>query len=472
MKNSQILEDKTDIFVEYPFLKLFHHDIFGLEISVEPIKGEWNLNLKNPLGYSPLINTPILEHLNKEKNIGFDSKGRYWYSAFLPPISRENSEVFKKFLKVNIELSIKNQIKSKVGLYEHIPQAATIAITPKCNYKCEHCSFKTKNQGKEWNLDDLKNVIDQLLKLGTYNITFTGGEPLLYPHLEEAISYVDKKEAIVGMFTNGYFLTEKKAKSLYNAGLDYIFISLDSPVAKEHNKNRMGREDSDVFDRAIEATRIAKETGFVAGISTFMTPEKIKRGYLEKMYEFGEKLGVDEIVYFDLVPSGNLAILSGNQLLSHEDHKKLALFHIEKNKKGVKGPRATTQSYVNFSEWSGGRCYAFNYQCYIDPEGEMFGCDFHDFSIGNVLEIGVKKAFENGANHPLYNTPCSQCRKQSPQFEPIRVVTNEIKKSKQRVVTLEEIEKFLAKNYGANIPLTFNELERLRKEHKELRLDN
>jgi len=454
------------ISISYSFLNLFHHDILGVEVGVDPKKGEWFLNLKGPLR-----DWTVLKHLNKEKNVGLDSRGRYWYSAFIPPFSKENPEVLEKFFRLNLGLATQNTINEKLGLKrKYVPQAATIAVTPRCNYNCAHCSFKKKNQGKEWNLESLKRVISQLLKMGTYNITLTGGEPLLYSRLEEIINFIDKKEAIVGMFTNGYFLNKKKAKSLYEAGLDYVFVSIDSPDSKEHNKNRTGRENSFAFERAIEAVKIAKKTGFVTGISTFMTPEKIKKGYLEKMYQLGEELNVDEIVYFDCVPAGNYHLMSRTQLLSYQDHKKLALFHVEKNKRGIEGPRATTQSYVNFSEWSGGRCYAFNYQCYIDPEGEMFGCDFQDFSIGNVLEIGVKEAFEKGSKYPLFNVPCTQCRKQSPQFDPIRVATAELRKTKKGVIRLEDIEEFLAKNYGAQIPLTFEELGRLRQKYKGLRL--
>lgn len=465
------MTELNKISVEYSLLELFGNTIGDIEIGVDADKGNWYIDLKGLLRYLPKTTDPIIKHLN-EKNIGLDSRNRYWYSAFIPPISRENGEVFKKFLKVQFKTAIKNKIRNKIDLEnEYKPHATTIALTAKCNYKCEHCSFKSKKQATEWNLYDLKNVIDQLLKLSTYNITYTGGEPLLYSDLEEAIGYVDKKEAIVGMFSNGALLTKKRAQGLKDYGLDYIFISIDSPYKREHNKNRLGREDADAFDRAIEAVKIAKKTGLVTGISIFMTPEKVERGYAEEMYQLGKKLEVDEIVYFDGVPAGKFAMLPRTQLLSHEQHRELAEFHMKKNKKGVEGPRATTMSYINFNEWSGGRCFAFNNQAYIDPEGNMFGCDFQDFSTGNVREIGVKEAFERGAKHPLYNTPCGRCRKQSYEFNPIRIATDRIKTQKpDSVVYLDDIEKFFAQNYGTKIPITWDELEKLRE--KGLTLDS
>lgn len=57
------------------------------------------------------------------------------------------------------------------------------------------------------------------------------GEPLLNPHLEEFIALARSSmppSASIGFQTNGQILTPARAKSLLNAGLDRICLSLDS----------------------------------------------------------------------------------------------------------------------------------------------------------------------------------------------------------------------------------------------------
>ena len=70
--------------------------------------------------------------------------------------------------------------------------------------------------------------IDRLADLGTSIISFSGGEPLLHPDLDDLIAQIRKRGAIAGMITNGFLLNATRIKRLNDAGLEHIQISIDN----------------------------------------------------------------------------------------------------------------------------------------------------------------------------------------------------------------------------------------------------
>jgi len=56
-------------------------------------------------------------------------------------------------------------------------------------------------------LQDLRARVDHLAALNTASITFTGGEPLLHPELDQIIRAARNHGMIVTMITNGFRLS-------------------------------------------------------------------------------------------------------------------------------------------------------------------------------------------------------------------------------------------------------------------------
>jgi cyclic pyranopterin phosphate synthase len=77
--------------------------------------------------------------------------------------------------------------------------------------------------------DELLNTIQQLHKeLGLETIRLTGGEPLLYPHLIEVIKGISEMGiSEIKLTTNGLLL-ERMAKTMKDAGMQSINVSLDA----------------------------------------------------------------------------------------------------------------------------------------------------------------------------------------------------------------------------------------------------
>lgn len=82
----------------------------------------------------------------------------------------------------------------------------------------------------------MKQRLDKLSSLGTSIITISGGEPLMHPHLDDMIRHIRERGMIVGLISNGYFMTPERIKRLNHAGLQYLQISIDNAEPDEVSK--------------------------------------------------------------------------------------------------------------------------------------------------------------------------------------------------------------------------------------------
>lgn len=111
------------------------------------------------------------------------------------------------------------------------PKAVKIEVTNLCNLKCWFCASKDQLRPQKFmDFDLYKTIIDKCYDAGIREAgLFYLGEPLLYPHLVEAVKYAkDKGMTYVFFTTNGLLLNEKLLRDLINAGLDSIKFSLNA----------------------------------------------------------------------------------------------------------------------------------------------------------------------------------------------------------------------------------------------------
>src|SRR5271170_5158624 len=86
------------------------------------------------------------------------------------------------------------------------PLLAQVVVTRRCNLACGYCN-EYDDFSPPVPLPDLLARIDHLAVLNTASITFTGGEPLLHPELDQAIRAARRHGMIVTMITNGFRLS-------------------------------------------------------------------------------------------------------------------------------------------------------------------------------------------------------------------------------------------------------------------------
>ncbi len=210
-----------------------------------------------------------------------------------------------------------NDAKKKFVNFDEIKKLCwvVVEITDYCNFRCKWCfanSWLNKNP-EHMRFGDLKKLIHFLSDSGVKQITLSGGEPTLYPHLRDAIKEARKHDMIVHMNTNGFLLTEKLARELHSLGLSQVQITVDSLNPKKHETVR-GVKGS--WARAIKALINAKKTGMTAACQTVLTKEN--EGEVLDIFRFARKLGIQRCRVWDMTPSEGCSI--ENQKLMPSDY--------------------------------------------------------------------------------------------------------------------------------------------------------
>lgn len=147
------------------------------------------------------------------------------------------------------------------AFYPRVP-VISLELTSNCNLKCPYCANGTLTRPKtyiEWAL--LEKIIDECAER-QYDLAWLHGvgEPLLWDRLEEVISLIKRKGAGAGSFgTNGTLLYPERVKSLLDAGLESIYVSIDTLDPEIYKNTRGGKLDK-VIHNVQEMIKIVPDT--------------------------------------------------------------------------------------------------------------------------------------------------------------------------------------------------------------------
>ena len=208
------------------------------------------------------------------------------------------------------------------------PDQVTISITEECPNRCAHCALPNSGNKLCLTPQTVKDIIGQVLDMGTTLVIFDGGEPALYRELPELVASVDDR-AISTLFTSGAGFTASLARRLKEAGLYAVNVSLDSPIEAEHDVMR-GREG--VFSEAMQAIENALAAGLLVDLYVVLRRENML--HLQRFHDLARRMGAHELTFFEVVCTGRWSERQNIALLP-DDHALLADFV---RKAGEAGP--------------------------------------------------------------------------------------------------------------------------------------
>ncbi|TFH65575.1 MAG: radical SAM protein [Candidatus Zixiibacteriota bacterium] len=182
------------------------------------------------------------------------------------------------------------------------PEMVVWEITRRCNLSCPHCyTAATTKDFPEFNTGQCKEIIDALIGLGTTDIGWTGGEPLLRNDLEELMVYARERGAIKsGITTNGILLDVKRAHNLKQAGLNSLQISIDGTTPERNFRIRRATDEE--FHHALEAVRICVSLDMKLHIAMVLGKENLDDAW--EMLKLAHREGVEFIRFCGFVPVG------------------------------------------------------------------------------------------------------------------------------------------------------------------------
>jgi MoaA/NifB/PqqE/SkfB family radical SAM enzyme len=330
----------------------------------------------------------------------------HWRDGY-PVYSLSTPALFSKpaanFLARMVYRSIQNR---------NVPNIMSYAVNDECNARCTHCSFYEGVDDKTreaLSLEQAQKVIREAQELGVSVFNFVGGEPLLRKDLPEIIRSVDKELATTVLFTNGAYLADQ-ARVLRQAGLDSVYVSIDSADPEVHDRLR---GTSGLYDQALAGIARAKAAGLSTGISCSMTPESFERGEMHHIVELGKRLGVHEVIVFDTMPTGRFKWRT--DLYQKDGWTDAMIRSAEPFNRDPAYPGVLVWAYVTSHE-AVGCSWGTNF-FYVSPYGDVMSCDFNHTSYGNLLERPLYQIWDELSSMPDFaQSKWGGCKIKDPEY--------------------------------------------------------
>jgi Y-X(10)_GDL-associated radical SAM protein len=145
------------------------------------------------------------------------------------------------------------------------PVYAVWEITLKCDLACGHCGSRAgRARTDELTTEECFDVVRQLARLGTREVTIIGGEAYLRPDWVDLIKAIKDHGMEPTMTTGGRNLTDERVRAAAKAGLVGASVSVDGMEAT-HDKIR-GFHGS--WRAALSAVKRLKDAGVTVGCNT------------------------------------------------------------------------------------------------------------------------------------------------------------------------------------------------------------
>jgi Y-X(10)_GDL-associated radical SAM protein len=148
------------------------------------------------------------------------------------------------------------------------PVHAVWEITLACDLKCQHCGSRAgKRRSTELTTEECLDLVRQLARMGTREVTLIGGEAYMRRDWLQIIREVREQGMDCTMQSGGLNLTEDRVKAAVAAGLQGLGISIDG-LRQVHDRLR-GVKGS--FDAAFKALQTIKKCGITTSVNTQIT---------------------------------------------------------------------------------------------------------------------------------------------------------------------------------------------------------
>lgn len=282
-----------------------------------------------------------------------------------------------------------------------------VEITNNCPFKCSHCYIDSTIK-TYMSLNMFKKIVNQALDLNCYNITITGGEPLMNPNFLDMYKYAKENGMIVGINTNAFLLNDSiiEVFKMYKPSVIEISVyGYDNTSYMNFTKSKNAFE---IIDKNIDRLLSA---GIEVNLKTTLT--KHNYTYLQDLKNYAKKKGTqfryDYLVFPKLVNNNfkkNEECLDPKQIIEifKSDNEDVAFF-----KRAVLETIKNKDDDFYISEIF--QCSLGKNQVFINCTGDIKPCLVvnQSYNISNTDIITALDYFENNTCLLKFNSN-SKCR--------------------------------------------------------------
>lgn len=179
-------------------------------------------------------------------------------------------------------------------------------ITTKCNQNCKYCHrFLGIN---DLTYEENKKILNNLIENGVNNITWTGGEALLYPNLKELLKISQENGIKNKLITNGMVLAKNENMREILDYLDSLTLSLDT--INDDTNEELGRGRNH-FEEVKTILDYVKNKNLKVNINTVVSKKNIND--IEQLGEFLNNYNISKWKFFKFMPLRETAEKNKNE---------------------------------------------------------------------------------------------------------------------------------------------------------------
>lgn len=296
---------------------------------------------------------------------------------------------------------------------ERDPFHVQLHLTTRCNLACKHCYEGAHNVIDEWDYDELILVLKNLeLAFEKWQvlgeISLVGGEPTLYPYINEVIKYIYGSKSInrFAILTNGVSISDE----LYDVMCQTrptVQVSVDGINEEKHDFIR-GKGN---YQRTINNIRRLVEANIPVYVHYVLSKYTIPITW--EYIEYMDELGVSQITFSRDVPIGN----SNQEIMLSRYEMKEVFDSLNEYSDRLQGRhlKINTSRPLWACYGKSGRCPVGIQTLTILQDGTVYPCRRLPISLGNIKTDSIYKIwYESDLLWDVRNRNridgCGQCK--------------------------------------------------------------
>ena len=296
-----------------------------------------------------------------------------------------------------------------------LPHVVAWNLTRRCNLACAHCYISAGSwevAETELSTEACLDIVDQILDVNPAPmLILSGGEPLLRDDLEIIASRASTGGATVVVGTNGTRLTDERIRSLMDAGVTGVAVSIDSLDPTFHDRFRMAASQAGGVAERVHGTGALADTmaaverlrshGLDFVIQTSLTPAN--RSEIARIAEWSAEQGAVSLNVYFLVATGRG---EGVRALTPDENEAalVELADLEETYRGRMMIRSKCQPQIMrhvIERDSESPLLSYKTRCpcgvqylRITPEGQVTPCPYTPLVAGDLTQTSFRTIWE------------------------------------------------------------------------------
>lgn len=282
-----------------------------------------------------------------------------------------------------------------------------VGLSKGCNIKCEYCfgvlqgNFYKKGADFYFPREPLLNYVKEAGEVGVRSMAFVGeAEPLLNPHVYDAIVEAKRAGVDVALGTNGILLdtTDRGINALKH--LSWLRFNLSAASYDAFRKIHRSSE----FDKVIDNIKFCVDTkrslclSLTIGIQMVLTPNNVDQAV--GLAKLGKELGVDYLVIKQCSDTVESALGVYKRFKDYDNFTEI-LKSAEAESTDTYDVIVKWQKILNKGKRSYDQCLGVPFLLYSSGDGRLYPCGMffdykeEEYRMGDLLKNSFKEILKS-----------------------------------------------------------------------------